>query len=410
MPGVDVFFVISGYLITGGILRDLENGRFTIRDFYHRRIRRIMPAYFVLIFGVFAAGCMLYYAAPLILLGDAVVAGTLFLANFHFWIVTADYFAQVHSQALLHLWSLSIEEQFYLFMPLLSAILWKVRRRSVAPTLSVFALLSFSTAIWAVMNGKQNSAFYFLHFRAWELLAGSLLATLPAISGVPGAPLLPQSKLLAKHIEPANGHRKGGAWAALEKRRVLLAEVGLLMVLSSYVILSSRTPFPGAAALPPVLGTALLIRYGGTGPVSRLLACRPLVLVGKISYSLYLWHWPIIVFWRYAAYDQLASYDYIGMFLLSLLLGCLSWRFVELPVRTSSTWAMGRSFAFATAGIMLMVGLGTACVFCKGWPAILHVEANQAAPMPPPRDPFLFARTFTQCGTSVPSPGTSSKR
>ena len=393
--GVDVFFVISGYLITGGILRDLKNDRFTIRNFYHRRIRRIMPAYFVLIAGVFAAGCMLYYATPLILLGDAVVAGTLFLANLHFWMVTGDYFApQVDSQALLHLWSLSIEEQFYLFIPLLCAVIWKFRPRLVRPVLALLAVASLSGAIITVMVGKQDNAFYFLHFRAWELLAGSLLATLPAISTIPVAPQLRKDASLATDIEPSIATRRREASASLERRHALLATVGLLIVLISYAALSSKTPFPGAAALPPVLGTALLIRYGQNGLASRLLSCRPFVLTGKISYSLYLWHWPIIVFWRYAAYDHLFFYDYIGMVLLSLLLGYLSWRFVELPVRTSSAWTMRRSFVFAAAGVALMVSLGSACVHYRGWPTILHPEANEAAYRPPPRDPFVFARAL----------------
>jgi len=390
--GVDVFFVISGYLITGGILRDLEKGRFTIRSFYNRRIRRILPAYFMLIVGVFTAGCLLYYATPLILLGDSVVAGTLFLANLHFWMMGGYYFSpDLHSQALLHLWSLSVEEQFYLVIPLLCAAVWKFRRGLVVPGLALFAVLSLSGSVYAVMIGKQSDAFYFLHFRAWELLAGSLLATLPAASEVPGTSALTQNSSLATWIDPTIGGPGGSALAPPETRPAL-ALIGLLMVLATYAALSSNTPFPGAAALPPVIGTALLIRYGQSGWVSRMLASRPFVLTGKISYSLYLWHWPIIVFWRYIVYDRLYFYDYIGMFLLSLLLAFLSWRFIELPVRTSRHWTIRRSFVFAATGIVLLVSAGTACVSYKGWPTILHPQANEVAYMPPPRDPFLFAR------------------
>jgi len=181
--GVDIFFVISGYLITGGILRDLTIGRFSIRNFYYRRIRRILPAYFTLIVAVFAIGCALYYATPLIILGDATIAGTLFLANGFFRLMGHDYFApDLHSHALLHLWSLSVEEQFYLFIPLFCAVLWKFRRSLVVPSLSLVAVISLSGAVYAVIIGKSYDAFYFLHFRAWELLAGSLLATIPAAS------------------------------------------------------------------------------------------------------------------------------------------------------------------------------------------------------------------------------------
>ena len=383
--GVDVFFVISGYLITGGILRDLKNDRFTIRNFYYRRIRRIMPAYFAMIAIVFAVGCALYYANPLILLGDAVVAGTLFIANLHFWMLGGDYFGpNLHAEALLHLWSLSVEEQFYLFIPLLCVIIWKFRRALVAPVLTLLAVLSLSGAIYAVLQGKQNNAFYFLHFRAWELLAGSLLAMFPATS----------VKVLEDRFLPTLTTSSQTAGQTQTFKKSLLAPLGLVLVTLTYVGISSKTPFPGLAALPPVIGTALLIRYGQSGWVFRLLACRPFVFTGKISYSLYLWHWPVTVFWKYVVYDQLYICDYIGMFLLSLLLGYLSWRFIELPVRTFPFWTLRRSFACAASGVILLVALGTVCVYSKGWPSVLNTKANEVTAISESRDPFLFARIF----------------
>jgi peptidoglycan/LPS O-acetylase OafA/YrhL len=396
--GVDVFFFVSGYLITGGILRDIDSGRFTIGNFYHRRIRRIMPAYFAMIAAAFAAGCEFYYAAPLILLGDAAVAATLFLANVYFWLQGGNYFGQgLHTQALLHLWSLSVEEQFYFFVPLLCVILCKIGRRLVAPALALLAAISFAGAVYSVTVGKQYNAFYFLHFRAWELLAGSLLATRAAISGAAGthpcphgSPPQAQAKSLLA-AQRAAGSCVSGAWRT---GQTTLASIGLTILLISYVVISPSAPFPGAAALPPVIGTALLIRYGQNGLVARLLSSRPLVLIGKMSYSLYLWHWPVIVYWKYAVYDQLCLCDYLGMSVLSLILAYCSWRFVEIPVRTSPAWTMGRSFAFAVAGMSFLVAVGTACVHFKGWPSVLHPDANRAAAMPPPRDPFLFARAF----------------
>jgi len=392
--GVDVFFVISGYLITGGILRDLKQDRFTIRNFYYRRIRRIMPAYFAMIAGVLAVGCVLYYAQPLILLGDSVAAGTLFVANLHFWRMGGDYFApNLHSQALLHLWSLSVEEQFYLFIPLLCAVIWKLRRSLVAPVLALLAVLSLSGAIYAVLHGKQNNAFYFLHFRAWELLAGSLLAMLPAIGKVldspgPNSCCGKQKKLISPGF---------------------LAAIGLLMVVMTYIFISSKTPFPGLAAVPPVIGTALLLRYGQNGSVSRLLSSRLFVAIGKISYSLYLWHWPVTVFWKYAVYDQLYYYDYLGMFFLSLLLAYLSWKFVELPVRISQAWGIRIAFLFASTGIILLVGLGTACAYYKGWPTILNPEANKVVRPPAPGDPFVMARSLGLIGRACTVIGYESK-
>ena len=381
--GVDVFFVISGYLITGAILRDLEHGRFSIRNFYYRRIRRIMPAYFTLIAGVFAAGCVLYYSSPLIFLGDAVTAGTLFLANIHFWMLAGDYFSpQLHTEALLHLWSLSVEEQFYLVIPVLTVGIWKVSRRLIAPIFALLAVLSLAGAIAAVMADKQGFAFYFPHLRAWELLAGSLLAMVPRTASSLSESLISSQVVDADHSEAAS---------SASAKHTLLAASGLMLVLASYMTVSSGTPFPGLAALPAVVGAVMLIRYGHSGWVSRLLACRLFVFIGKISYSLYLWHWPVIVFWKYIAYNQLNAADYAGMFTLSLVLGYLSWRFVELPVRTSSAWTMRRSFIFTGWGIAFLVALGSSCVYYHGWPTQINPEANQFIQIQP-RAPFVEAR------------------
>ncbi len=365
--GVDVFFVISGYLITGGILRDLENGHFTVRGFYHRRIRRIIPAYFGLVAGVFIIGCAVYYCVPLRELADASVAGTLFSANLYSWVQNGDYFApNAHEKPLMHLWSLSVEEQFYLLIPLLCATLWKFRRHWVAPVLATIAVLSFSSAVHAIATGRQNSAYFLTQYRAWELLAGSLLALLPVWREPRAA--------FAAAGSPAK--RNGAFQPGWTSRQALLAAAGLLMVLSPYAWLSSTTPFPGVAALSSVLGAALLLRYGQTGWINHLLSWRPFVFTGKISYSLYLWHWPVMVFWRYVAYDQLSVWDYVGMLLLSFLLAYLSWRFVEKPVRTSPAWTRRRSFAFAAAGIALLVSIGLACSLTGGWPGTLHPQAN----------------------------------
>lgn len=348
--GVDVFFLISGYLITSGILRDLDRDKFTIRNFYYRRIRRIMPAYFALILGVFAVGCVLYYSTPLLYLSDTVISGSLFSSNFYFYLFSDNYFApDVHNNALLHLWSLSVEEQFYLFIPLLCAFVWKRRRTWLRPLFLSLAITSFAGAIYAIHIGKASSAFYLIHFRAWELLAGSLLA------------MLPESTLSATH-----SHRAGA-----------LAWVGLILIVAPYFCLSSQSDFPGLAALPSVLGTALLVRYAMTGGVHRLLCLKPLVFIGKISYSLYLWHWPVIVFWKYAVYNQVYWFDYLGMGVLSFVLAYASWRWIESPVRNSATWTPRRCFKATAFGILALVAIGTICIVNNGFPNSLHVAANK---------------------------------
>jgi peptidoglycan/LPS O-acetylase OafA/YrhL len=354
--GVDVFFVISGYLITGGIIRDINKGQFTIANFYHRRIRRILPAYFTLITGVLLTGFFVYYATPTLSLCDASIMGTLFSSNIFFWINSGNYFApDTHTNPLLHLWSLSVEEQFYLFIPLLCVIIWKLRRGFLLPIFTIIAGLSLFGAIHVISSGKAGDAFFLLQFRAWELLAGSLLAII-------ASPLMVnKSKILDK----------------LDRHSSVIAAIGCVLVIVPYLLLSDTTPFPGATAIPSVLGTALLIRYGNSGIIGRLLTYRPCIIIGKISYSLYLWHWPVTVFWKYMTYDTLYAFDYVGMFLVSLLLGYLSWKFVEMPVRVSNTWTRKTSFAFAGIGIFLLVGIGYIVVSNKGFPDLLHREANK---------------------------------
>ncbi|MFZ4394491.1 MAG: acyltransferase family protein [Kiritimatiellia bacterium] len=357
--GVDVFFVISGYLIVGGILRDLEQDRFTIRAFYHRRIRRILPAYFVMIALVLAAGCAVYYSRPLVHLSNTVIAATLFAANIYYGHINGDYFApDIHDYPLLHLWSLSVEEQFYLCIPLLCVLLWRVRRSLVAPVLAALAVGSLAVVILEIQVGNMNSAFYLLHCRAWELLAGALLAWHARAT--------------------ARGDGAGGR-CLTSSRSGTLAVCGMALVLLPYAYLSSRSVFPGLATLPSVAGTVLLIRFGDAGWVARVLTWRPFVLTGKISYSLYLWHWPVIVFWKYATFNQTGLGDAAGMFLVSVGLAILSWRFVEIPVRTSPAWTTRRTFRLAACGILLLLGVGAACTCTLGWPRLLHARANRLA-------------------------------
>lgn len=364
--GVDVFFVISGYLITGGILKDLDMKRFSVKRFYYRRIRRIMPAYFVMIIGVFALGAMVYFAAPLIQLSDAVVSGNLFVANIHFWLVGGDYFApRLHTQPLLHLWSLSVEEQFYLVIPILCWAVWKINRRFVFPVLVLISGISLLASIYFVHTGRASDAFYLPHFRAWELLSGSLLAMVS-----------PMAKL-----------REGEADGTLEKtplRPVVLSICGMVLVLGSYALLSPKSAFPGINAIPAVLGSVLLIKFGFAGPVYKLLAWKPMVGMGKISYSLYLWHWPIIVFWKYLRFDQVNGMDLLGMTVVSLIMGYLSWRYIEIPVRSSDFWTLKRTYAYSTTIAVVLLILGLLTSSNEGWRNQLNITANQWAGEPDP--------------------------
>lgn len=305
--GVDIFFVISGYLIGGGLIRSLKEGTFSLTSFYLRRIRRIMPAYFCLIAAVLAFGCIVLDCDDLRILGRTVRSSALFITNIYFSRTTGDYFSPAAEEnPLLNLWSLSVEEQFYLMIPLTLWLLWKFREKVVKPVLWGVLGLSFFAAVCHMGHLEHNKAFYLLYCRAWELLAGCLLA-----------------------LAPAAGQNRGTGW---------LRTAGWAGILLPFACYTPSTPFPGYTAIPSIAGAALLIRYGNHGWSGRILRHPLSTGIGKISYSLYLWHWPVIVYWTYVCFDECAPWDYAGMFLLSLLLGFLSWKFVETPFRTTVSW------------------------------------------------------------------------
>lgn len=305
--GVDVFFVISGYLITGILRSDIERDRYSIASFYDRRIRRIFPALFAMM-GATALAAAAFFLPPEITdFARSAVAATLFVSNMHFMAVT-DYFNNfTDGNPLLHTWSLAVEEQFYIVFPLLLYGLRRVARLTLLITLGVLGLLSFALSVHLVKT-NQIAAFYLAPSRAWELLIGSLL--------------------VLRVVPPLRR-----AWL-----REAVAALGLLLIVASILKFYAAMPFPGVRALMPCLGAACLIHAGegGSSRVTRLLSLKPVVFVGLISYSLYLWHWPIIVFarlWWIAPMGALGTVLILGA---SVAAGTLSWRFVERPFRDRS--------------------------------------------------------------------------
>lgn len=305
--GVDVFFVISGYLITRIISREMEEGTFTFARFYERRARRIFPALFAVLAVTLVAGYFLLlpsdYAGTL-----RGALGTLFFAsNVVFWRdMAAGYFAATDAglNPLLHTWSLAVEEQFYVFFPVLLLLCYRYFRRHIVLILVACATVSLAGAALLVQS-KSVAVFFLSPFRAWELLAGSLLAF---------------------HAVPAIRSRAV---------RELAAGAGLLAILVACFVYDGNTTFPGLAALAPVLGAAAVLLAGASGPTftSRLLQWRPVLYIGLISYSLYLWHWPLIVLVRYAmGMAPITAYIPVLM-VASLALASLSYHFIEQPFR-----------------------------------------------------------------------------
>lgn len=355
--GVDVFFVISGYLITTLICKDLEQGK-GLSEFWERRIRRILPALVVVVGASVVLGKAVLRDEAFIALGYSVAAVGALVSNFYFWRTTGYFELQANEKPLLHTWSLAVEEQFYLLMPLGLWLLARYRlMHRLTLVLTVIAIASLALSIYGTAH-SPSATFYLLPTRAWEFLAGSLLS------------------------------RQAGS---LKERSLRLREwistCGLLMILFPCGLYDRDTRFPGLAALPPVLGTVMVIWSGSQPGIlpapNRLLAHRLIVSVGLISYSLYLWHWPLFVFAQYRSFTPLTTLARVGLLGLSILVGFLSWRYVESPIRKRHLFhSRQRMISFAAGSLIGLV----ACGGLVGW-KWKGKENSQASTNPELLDP-----------------------
>ena len=372
--GVDVFFVISGYLITSLILGDLQQGRFTLAHFWERRARRIIPALAAVVPATLIAGWFLLLPRDYAALGKSAACQSVFGANIYFWKTTlSGYFAGAADEMpLLHTWSLAVEEQFYLIVPLVLTALFRFpglrTRRVLLALFGAGILVSLFASIYCVAY-HRSVAFYFLPSRAWELLLGAALAILPTTW--------------------MRNHRP---------TREIVSYAGLAGILVPCFLYTGQTPFPGLAALPPCLGTALIV-WGNsrvaqdTPPTSlgRLLAIRPVVFVGLISYSLYLWHFPIFAFSKYYLAGEPSALGYrMAMIALGFVLAVVSWRFIETPFRRKILCARRKSvFGFAATALAISFTLSAAIFILHGVPQRLP-DTLRAALSANPEDDFLF--------------------
>jgi len=334
--GVDIFFVISGYLITGLISAEMHEGTYSITKFYVRRARRIFPALFFMC--AVTALLVLLFCLPSDAkrFSNALAAATLFGSNIYFYL-TADYFAAAaETQPLLHTWSLAVEEQFYIFFPLILLLVRRYFGRRERLVMAALALASLALSIWLVRTDKA-AAFYLLHSRAWELLLGGLLAlgVFPAV----------RSRMLA------------GA----------LGLIGLALIAGSVLFYRESMPFPGLAALAPCVGAALLIHTGKDASLltAQALSLGPVRFIGLISYSLYLWHWPVAVISRYAAFwygwDPDLKLHKLAVLGVSFAAAVLSWHFVERPFR-QRPYRLGSAAILSASGATMAVLVAAAVV------------------------------------------------
>jgi peptidoglycan/LPS O-acetylase OafA/YrhL len=341
--GVDVFFVISGYLITQFIDQRVLAGRFSLVEFYERRVRRILPALFFLLFAANLASYFALLPQDLVKFAKSEIATVLFIPNLFFFYWGSGYFETgTKLKPLLHMWSLGVEEQFYIFFPLIMFFVSRWGRRAKIASVWLLFTFSFVLSCWEVQyRGLRDSAFYLVPFRAWELLLGSLIAL--------GAFRLIRSEYV----------------------RNALAAAGLFAILISAFTYSSSTPFPGLSALAPCLGAALIIYANESGPTlaGKFLSLRPMLFVGLISYSLYLWHWPVIVYAKQFIGRPLSIPERTLTVLLSFAFAILSWRFVERPFRNSSP-GVRHNFLFAQAALaaVVIIAIGQSFLHLRGVP------------------------------------------
>jgi peptidoglycan/LPS O-acetylase OafA/YrhL len=365
--GVDVFFVISGYLVSSIVFSEIELSRFSIVAFYERRIRRIFPALFAMLIPFTVVAVIYFLPNALVEYSKSLLASTGFASNLYFW-GHSGYFDSPLSNPLLHTWSLAVEEQFYILFPILIVLVSRIFPRRLRTSVVVLFGLSLAASA-AVVYYDQVTAFYMIYTRAWELLLGTLLSM----------GMFP---------------RLQSTWV-----RNLVSVAGIGMILYSVFFFTEATLFPGLSAVWPCLGTALIIGAGESGSslVSSVLSWRPAVFVGLISYSLYLWHWPVIILHRmgvlFSMSDTVPSrfmtllapgqYDKIVEVTVSIVLAILSWLFVERPFRNGPLRLHGRPlFTLAATAMFIFVTFSSLTMIAGGFQGRFPARAVEIASYP----------------------------
>jgi peptidoglycan/LPS O-acetylase OafA/YrhL len=337
--GVDIFYVISGFLIGSIVIRELQEGTFSIVHFYQRRLKRILPALVIVLLFTTIVAFFILFPPELYDYANSMIATALWTANLYFW-ATTNYFLVDKVTPLLHCWSLGVEEQYYLFFPLLTILIFRLRPTSFRTIFGVVAAGSLMLSV-SLTTSAPMANFYLLPTRAWELLLG----VLTAITSI-------------KQLD----------WRPL---REAMGGLGLALIIVPILWYTPGTQFPGLNALPPCFGTAAVIASGARGrnSASMLLSARPLVFFGLISYSLYLWHWPIIAFiLRDLPAVHLDRATKVAALVLILILAALTWQFVEKPFRASKKPAKF-VFLYSTGAVTALSVIAVIVIASYGFPS-----------------------------------------
>jgi peptidoglycan/LPS O-acetylase OafA/YrhL len=390
--GVDVFFVISGFLISGIILRQLGRSQFTIADFYSRRIRRIFPALLVVLTACLLFGGLVLLPNELAQLGTHISSAALFISNFTLWFESGYFDSAAEFKPLLHLWSLGIEEQFYLLWPMLLLLLWR-RPRMIRGTVGLLTIGSF---LLCLMIGSRSSVanFYFPLSRFWELGLGCLLAVLKEtqrnMDGRPGDRSLRPDRF-GRLASVADG---------------LLPIAGIVLIGMSMLIFDRTTPFPGWAALVPTAGAICVIAARSDSWFQRrVMASGALVFIGAISYPLYLWHWPTLSFAAILESGTPASSVRAVAVLLSVVLAWLTFILFERPVRAQKS---GRVSVALAAGLAILGAAGLGMYSLRGFPERFDIDVQALSPEPRRNDlcpaEFRTHLLFNYCKSTQAAP------
>lgn len=356
--GVDVFFVISGYLITSIIVKDFEAGRFSAWDFYERRARRILPALFLVMLCCIPFAWMWMTAGELKAFSNTLVSVILFVSNIRLWQQSGYFDTSAELKPLLHTWSLAVEEQYYIIFPIAIMWLWRLGRRNIIGSIALVAILSLALSEYASRYYPAFS-FYWLPTRAWELMAGALCSF-----------VFLKPSLLRDNV---------------------LSVAGFAAIGVSVFAYDATVPFPSLYALLPVLGTCAVLLFAGQHTlIGCLLSLKPIVGIGLVSYSAYLWHQPLFAFARIRSLHEPAWQLMLLLAASSLILAYLTWRFVETPARRRGAWPLpDRRTVFAFFGVAgaAFIAAGVVGHFASGFPLRVPDEAATLARYSDDRNP-----------------------
>ena len=338
--GVDIFFVISGYLITSIILEEQNQGRFSITNFYERRARRILPALIWVLLLTSIASFVLMSPSELEDFADSLISVAIFSSNIFFYLQSGYFSMASDEKPLLHTWSLAVEEQYYIVFPVLISSLWFMGKKKLTILIAAMALVSLSFAQYLADTGRTNFNFYLIFSRGWELLFGSLIALLS----------LPEKDINRE-------------W------REILGFTGLALIVYAIVFFDQSTPFPSVYGLIPVLGTCLvIIATNTTSLIGRFLSHKILVYIGLLSYSLYLWHQPILAFLRLKTIGEPSALVLVIAILATFIAAYISYTFIETPLKNKQRFPRRFIFQSSLIAIIAATSIGVTGSLSGGFP------------------------------------------